>query len=187
MTEGQPDSIFADPEDAVIALKHGDQRLYVNFYFRQEFGVSGATRILDVTPDVMRIATVQSHFEVVPSGQEWKRPDVIDFERSGGFPPPGPRIHQAFAGEKLPISKRPDDATEPRYGSWGPFVGKAAFYWLRYGDYLLAINTTTDHTYTLPAPQGLTEARDFVSGKTLTLAGNLTVGPTTAVVLYLGR
>jgi len=187
MSEGQPDTIFADPEDAVIALKHGEQRLFVNFYFRQEYGVSGATRILEVMPDVLRVATVQSQFEVVASGQEWKRPDVIDFERSGGFTPPGPKIHQAFAGEKLPVSKRPEDAREPAYGSWGPFVGKAAFYWLRYGDYLFAINTTADHTYKLPAPEGFKDAKDLVSGKTVAFAGDLTVGPATALVLYLGK
>jgi hypothetical protein len=34
----------------------------------------------------------------------------------------------------LPIATRPADASRPEYGKWGPFVGKAAFYWLRYGE-----------------------------------------------------
>jgi hypothetical protein len=187
MTDGQPDFVYSDEEDAVLVLKHGDQRLFVNFYFRQEFGVSGATRILDLTPDIMRIATVKSHFEVDATGQEWTRPDVIDFERSGGFPPPGEKIHQAWRGEKLPIAKRPADATQPKYGNWGPFVGKASFYWLRYGDYLLAINTTADQTFDLKTPANLAAAKDLIAGKTMKLTGSIKVAPRSTVALWLGE
>lgn len=187
MSDGQPDFAFADEENAVVALKHGDQRLFLNFYYRQEFGVSGVVRILDVTPAIMRIATVKSQFEVDAAGQEWTRPDVIDFERSGGFPPPGEKIHQAWRGEKLPIARRPADVSQPRYGTWGPFVGKASFYWLRYGDYLVAINTTGDKTYALPVPAGYKNAPDLVSGKTVDLSKEIKVGPLTTVVLYLGK
>lgn len=185
MTDGQPDFVFSDEQDAVLALKHGSQRLFMNFYFRQEFGVSGVVRILDLTPTVMRIATVKSQFEVVPSGKQYTRPDIIDFERIGGFPPPGQKIHQALQGEVLPIAKRPDDATQPAYGTWGPFVGKAAFYSLRYGDYLIGINTTETNTYTLPIPPGYNQAPDLVSGKTVDLTKDIKVGPLTTVVLYL--
>jgi hypothetical protein len=187
MTDGQPDFVFSDEEDAVVAIKHDHDRLFVNFYFRQEYGVSGATRILDITPKIMRIATVKSQFEVNSNGKVWTRPDVIDFERSGGFPPPGHKIHQAWQGEKLPVSKQPDDATQPRDGAWGPFVGKAAFYWLRYGDYLIGVNTTENNTYSLPVPTGFTQAPDLVSGKTLDLSNEVKVGPLTTVVLYLGK
>ncbi len=187
MTDGQPNFVFSDEEDAVLALKHGQQRLFLNFYYRQEFGVSGVVRILDITPTVMRIATIKSQFEVVSSGQTWSRPDIIDFERIGGFPPPGNPIHQAWQGEKLPIAKRPDDATQPQYGTWGPFVGKAAFYWLRYGDYLFGINTTDTNTYSLPVPPGYTSAPDLVSGTTLDLSKEVKVGPLTTIVLYLGK
>jgi hypothetical protein len=187
MTDGRPDFVFADEENAVVAIKHARERLFLNFYFRQEFGVSGAVRLLDVTPTIMRIATVKSQFEVESSGKEWTRPDVIDFERSGGFPPPGERIHQAWQGEKLPIAKRPDDAKEPRYGAWGPFVGKAAFYSLRYGDYVIAINTTTDKTYELEPPANEKEADELVSGKRIKFAGPMKVGPLSTVVLWLGK
>lgn len=185
MSVGQPDFVFSDEENAVLALKHGSQCLFVNFYYRQEFGVSGVVRILDVSPAVMRIATVRSQFEADSSGQEWTRPDIIDFERSGGFPPPGNKIHQAWRGEKLPIARRPADATRPEYGTWGPFVGKASFYSLRYGDYLVAINTTTDKTYELKPPAQASEARELVSGKIIRLTGPLKVGPLTTVVLWV--
>jgi len=185
MSDGQPDFVYSDEEDAVLALKHGDQRLFLNFYYRQEYGVSGIVRILDINPTIMRIATVKSLFDVVPSGEQWTRPDVIDFERGGGFPPPGEEIHQALQGEKIPISKRPDDASDPKYGTWGPFVGKAAFYCLSYGDYVIGINTTEDMEYTLRTPSGFTHAPDLVSGKILDLKNGVKVGPLTTVVLYL--
>jgi hypothetical protein len=187
MSDGQPDFVFSDEENAVLAMKHGEQRLFVNFYYRQEFGVSGVTRILDVTPKVMRIGTILAQFEVESSGQEWTRPDVIDFERSGGFPPPGKKIHQAWRGEKLPIAQRPADASRPQYGAWGPFVGKASFYWLHYGDYLIAINTTSDKTYALKPPEKNSEAKELVSGKIVKLAAPFPVAPRTTVVLFLGK
>jgi hypothetical protein len=187
MTDGHPDFVFSDEQDAVLALKHGQDRLFVNFYFRQEYGVSGATRILDITPTIMRIATVKSQFEVNSAGKAWTRPDVIDFERSGGFPPPGNKIHQAWQGEELPVSKRPGDAPPSRDGVWGPFVGKAAFYWLRYGDYLIGLNTTEINTYPLPVPSGFSQAPDLVSGKTLDLSKEVKVGPLSTLVLYLGK
>lgn len=187
MSEGQPDFVFSDEENAVLAVKHGSRRLFINFYYRQEFGVSGVVRILDVSPELMRIATVKAGFEVDSSGHEWVRPDVIDFERSGGFPPPGKAIHQAWKGEVLPIAKRPEDAKLPHYGTWGPFVGKAAFYWLRYGDYLIGVNTTEERRYTLPLPADATTATDLVSARQLELRKPVEVGPLSTVVLYLGR
>src|SRR5262249_32153533 len=41
MSDGQPDFAFADEEDAMIALKHGDTRLYINLYYRAERAVNG--------------------------------------------------------------------------------------------------------------------------------------------------
>ena len=145
------------------------------------------TFTLKVDPVRQNYFTVKSQFEMIPSGQEWTRPDVIDFERSGGFPPPGNKIHQAWLGEKLPIAKRPDDVTQPKYGTWGPFVGKAAFYWLHYGDYLIGLNTTEDHTYTLSVATERTQAPDLVTGKTEDLTQPVHVAPQTTVVLYLGK
>ena len=187
MSEGQPDFVYSDEENAVIAMKHRNNRLFLNFYFRQEFGVSGVVRIMDITPEIMRIASVFSQFELNATGCYWERPDVIDFERWGGFNPPGEDIHQAWQGEKLPIAKRPEGVSKPDYGSWGPFVGKASFYWLRYGDYFFAINTTKEQTFTLPEIDIIDNAVDLVSGKKVNLNKTLNVRPLTTVVLYLGN
>jgi hypothetical protein len=185
MTDGQPDFAFADEEDAVLALKHGDTRLFVNFYYRAERGVNGVARLLEVTPTVTRIATVRTDFQVISSGQTYTRPDWIDAIRSPGHPPPGEVPHQAWAGEKLPIAARPADAKLPKYGDWGPFVGMASFYRLQYGDYLIGMNCSERGTYRLDVPSDRQEAQDLVSGKAVALDRPVRVGPLSTVVLYL--
>ena len=189
MSEGQPDFVFSDEENAVIAIKHGDTRLFVNLYFRAENAVNRTARILEITPSMSKIATVRTHVEVDESGQTFTRPDHLMNIRKGGekLNPTGEAAHQAWAGEVMPIAKRPADASQPAYGDWGPFLGKASFYWLRYGNYLIGLNTTPDKTYTLPAPGEVARAKDLVSGKEIELKAGVPVPPLTTAVFYLGR
>ena len=188
MSEGQPDLVFSDEENAVIAIKHGDVRLFVNLYFRAENAVNDTARILEITPTTTRIATIRIHTEVDGSGQFFIRPDHLMNIRKGGekLNPPGDTAHQAWAGEVMPIAKRPADASQPAYGDWGPFLGKAQFYWLRYGDYLMGLNTTSDKTFTLPAPGMIPKAKDLVSDREIELKDGVPVPPLSTVVLYLG-
>ena len=127
--------------------------------------------------------------EVDESGKTFTRPDHLMNIRKGGenLNPPGETAHQAWAGEVMPIAKRPTDATQPAYGDWGPFLGKASFYWLRYGNYLIGLNTTSAKTFTLPVPGDVAQAKDLVSGKELELKNGVPVPPLTTVVLYLGK
>ncbi|MCP5532308.1 MAG: hypothetical protein H7A48_03990 [Akkermansiaceae bacterium] len=186
MTPGQPDFVFADEENAIIALKHGDTSMFINLYYRAERAVNRVARIFEQTPTATRISTVRTDVQVIESGQTYERPDWIDRIRSKGLTPPGERIHQAYAGEKMPISKRPDDAPSPTYGEWGPFLGKAAFYSLQYGDYLIGLNTTETNTYDLKVPSKDRAFPDLVSKKEIQPAdGVLKVGPLSTVVLYL--
>jgi len=187
MTPGQSNFAFADEENAILALKHGEDRLFINFYYRSERGVNRIARLFELTPAITRLATVRPEVEVIGSGKTYTRPDWIDWTRTRGQVPPGEEIHQALAGDTMPISKRPDDATKPAYGDWGPFVGKAAFYSLRYGDYLIGMNTTENHSYMLNVPPGFTCARDLISGKNADLSsGSVTVPALSTIVLDLG-
>ena len=87
----------------------------------------------------------------------------------------------------MPIAKRPDDAKSPKYGDWGPFLGKAAFYSLQYGDYLIGMNTTENRSWTLHVPPGYRQAPELISGKVIQLNGDVTVPPLSTVVFYLGK
>ena len=70
-------------------------------------------------------------------------------------------------------------------GKENPYAGKADFYRLRYGPYLIGMNTTKNKTFDLPIPAGVQRAPELISGKTRTLKGPITVGPMSTVVLYL--
>ena len=185
-TPGQPDFVFADEESAVLALKHRDAFLFVNFYYRAERGVNRVARVFEITPQLTRVATVRPEVEFTPSGETYERPDWIDRMRTRGQPPPGQVIHQAWAGEKLPIAQRPDDAPSPKYGDWGPFLGKASFYALTYGDFVIGINTTENQTFTLRVPPGHPHAKDLVTGKEVDLSNTVPVAPLSTVVLDCG-
>ena len=87
----------------------------------------------------------------------------------------------------MPIAKRPDDAKSPKYGDWGPFLGKAAFYSLQYGDYLIGMNTTEDQAYALRVPPGYRRLPDLISGKEMEISGDVKVPPLSTVVLYSGK
>lgn len=88
----------------------------------------------------------------------------------------------------MPISARPADAPSPIYGDWGPFVGKASFYRLRYGDYLIAVNTTHGNTYTVTVPADApATARELVHDHRVSAGEKLTIGPLSTIVVYLGK
>lgn len=185
MTPGQPDFVFADEQVGVLAIKRGEEMLFVNLYYRAERAVNRVARVFELSPQITRIATVRSEVEIIPSGNQYTRPDWIDRIRGRGITPPGQDLHQAWAGEVMPIAKRPDDAKSPAYGEWGPFVGKAAFYVLRYGDYLIGMNTTVKNSYPLQVPQGVESVRDLVSGKAVQADQPLVVPPLATVVLHI--
>ena len=185
MSDGQPDFVWADEEDAVVAVKHGDRRLYFNFYYRAERAINGLVRIHDLTPRIERIVTARGEYQYTPSGHEYVREDWIDGIRGRGFPPPGPTVHQAWAGEKMPIQKRPDDAPIPAYGDWGPFVGKADFYSLVYDHYVIGVNGSAAKSYRLSIPKGARSVKDLTTGKPRKVTPDVTVAPMSTVVLYI--
>ncbi|MDT0317033.1 Tat pathway signal protein [Streptomyces millisiae] len=192
MTPGQPDFVFADPENAVVAVKHGDEILYASLYWRARWGVNRLARIhhIDVH-GIERSATVWTDVRYVPDGRVAVEPDWVNWEFNvgadapippGGFPPPGETPHQAFAGQELPLAAAPDDVPEQPAGQETPFVGRAAFYRCQYGPYLIAMNTTTSRTYTL-ATRGFGASTDLVTGDRVGGSAELRVRPGTTVVL----
>ena len=186
MTPGQPDFAWADEEDGVVALKHGEDILYASVYWRARYAINFLARVHYITPRVDHIAVVHEEEQFEPSGQFWSRPDWVNMGfGGGGLRYPGD-LHSAEAGEKLPIARIPDGVTF-RAGDESPFAGRASFYQLRYGPYLIGLNATSDKTYQLSPPAGLnlTSAPDLISGKNVPLNGP--VGPHSTVVLYLGQ
>lgn len=187
MSRGQPDLVFTDEEDGVVAVKRGEEILYVSLYWRARHAVNFLARIHHLTPHFDRIAVVRQEVRFTPSGQTWKRPDWTNF----GFANGGhryPDLHSANAGEELPIALVPAGiAFKP--GQENVHAGKGSFYLLRHGDWLIAMNTTTDTPQRFDWPAGVPATLDLVSNRMLAADqdGGVVVGPRRTVVLHLGR
>jgi hypothetical protein len=187
MSSGQPDYVFADEEDGVVAVKNGDDILYVSLYWRARYAVNFLARVHYLTPRFDRIADAYEDVEFEPSGMTYTRPDWVNFGfGNGGLKYPG-AMHSAEAGEKLPIAKIPADV-KFHPGDESVFAGKGQFYRLSYGNYLIGMNMTTDKTFALKPPAGAAgQARELVSQQTVKLDAPLKVGPRSTVVLWLGQ
>jgi hypothetical protein len=188
MSWDQPDFVFADEQDGVVAIKHGREILYVSLYWRAGFGINHLARTHYLTPGYQQVAVVHEDVKFDASGMIYTRPDWINF----GFGDGGVHIgypsdlHQALAGETLPIAKIPWGVRfEPGQESYSGGFGD--FYSLRYGRYRIGMNTTKDRTFLLDAPTGQNHALDLDSGRVVSLNGTLKIAPESTVVLYLGQ
>lgn len=184
MTEGRPDFVFTDEEDGVVVVKHGDETLYVSLYWRAREAVNFLARVHFTTPRVDRIAVVREGAEFEPSGLTFARRDLVNFGFGNGGPRYPVEMHSALAGEVLPIAKLPE-GVRFRPGDESVHAGKAAFYTLRYGAYLIAMNTTKDRTFSLTPPVGVPTAQELVSNRSLALDAPIKVGPRSTVILRL--
>jgi hypothetical protein len=186
MTPGQPDFVFSDEEDGVVAVKRGDEILYASLYWRARNAVNFLARVHYTTPTVDRIAVVHEDAQFEPDGAMYTRPDWITFGFGNGGPRYPVELHSAHAGEKLPIAKIPA-GVKFHPGDENVYAGKAEFYTLRYGSYVIGMNLTAAKTFELNPPAGVAEAQELVSGKKVKLDHPLVVPPRSTVVLWLGN
>lgn len=186
MTPGQPDFVFSDEEDGVVAIKNGDEILYASLYWRARYAVNFLARIHYTTPTMDHIAVVHVETRFTPSGMYYTRPDQINFGFGNGGPRYPVKMHSAFTGEKLPIAKIPA-GVKFKPGDENVYVGKGDFYTLRYGDYLIGMNMTPDKTFELQPDAKAREAKELVSQKIVSLNAPLKVPPRSTVVLWFWR
>lgn len=179
MSPGQPDFVFSDEEDGVIAVKNGDEILYASLYWRARHALNSLARVHYLTPRIDRIATVYQQVEFTPSGMEYTRPDWTNF----GFANGGHRYPKEFisahTGEKLPIARIPEGiAFKP--GLENIHAGRGDFYRLDYGPYRIAMNMSADQTFDYQAPatgkiRNLSNGKDVKPGTTAKLAPRSTI------------
>lgn len=184
MSWDQPDFVFADEEDGVIAVKNGKEILYASLYWRARHAVNFLGRVHLVTPEFDRIATVRQETELTPSGMEYTRPDWTNFGFANGGHRYPAEYKSAHAGEKLPIAKIPEGIPF-KTGQENIHAGRGDFYQLRYGQYLIAMNMSADKSFDFNAPAHAGTMRNLVTGKPVTAGAKATVGPRSTVVLYL--
>jgi hypothetical protein len=186
MSSGQGDLVFADEEDGVVAIKHGDEILYASLYWRARFAINHLARIHHITPRFDRVAVVHQEELFEPSGATWKRPDWTDFGFANGGHRYPDEVHSAETGEELPIARfAADGGWKP--GAEHPLAGRASFYQCRYGRYLIGMNATRDQTFALTVPKGVGAVQNLSAGGTLVEAEALNVAPGTTTVLLLAQ
>lgn len=169
-TPGQPDYVVGDTEDGIMAVKHGDEFLFINFY--SEGGLSCPARAHIVTAQSAKVVAFQPEvMRYVPSGNKTMIEDVY-FNVN----------HRIYYPDCL---KTADGGTEydiPAYDTEGHYNNnrqQCRYYQQRLGRYVVAMNTTTDETYALDATGGLDgqQAIDIATGQVVTLSSALTVAP----------
>lgn len=197
----QPDFVLTDEENGCVAVKNGKELFFASLYFRSRQGVNNYARIHHVTPVDQRSATIRERSagttDKTFTARDWVLWDYAINDPGaghippGGFPPPGDTLHQALEGDVYHLAPVPDDIPDPTLGVHFDgvetmLVGRAPFYLCEYGDYLIAMNTSTDKTVTLPARQKFGPARDLATGKTVGAGDRPKLGPRSTLVLYRG-
>ncbi|MES2924180.1 MAG: hypothetical protein V4819_21695 [Verrucomicrobiota bacterium] len=183
MSWDQPDFVFSDEEDGVVAIKNGKEILYASLYWRARNAVNFLGRVHYITPAYDRIATVREEIQYTPSGMEYVRPDWTNFGFGNGGHKYPASFSSAHAGEKLPIAKIPD-GIDFKIGNENIFAGRGDFYQLHYGPYLIAMNMSADKTFELKVPESAGKLINLVS-RTLVQSGSVSkVAPRTTVVIF---
>jgi hypothetical protein len=174
---GQPDFVWSDPEDGVFVFRHGDNQIYGSFFNLDAFngravGDRGIAHL--IRPEQERLIEFPPEFDLAKSGLSLtvKYP-FGERTHPQAAPPPGM--------EKW--KDEPPEATDHR-------AGRADFYHLRMGPYLIAMNTTEPGTYReavwkLPAIPGIGAARDLATGQTIDLTKSLDIPPLTTRVFVV--
>lgn len=150
MTDGQPDFIFTDETDGVVAVKKGSEILYVSLYWRARFGVNGLSKVHFMTPFFEHFATVKNRTKFTPmeDGTVFRRPNwtSFGFRQDYGVHYPS-RMESLHRDEALPVAKMPTFVNDFRLGADNLFAGRGEYCEVEYGDWFIAMNLSTEKTF----------------------------------------
>ncbi len=178
-TPGNPDYVFADEQAGIVAVKHGDNHLFVNFY--SETGLGSCGRVHVITPTEERnVSFIPDVMDYVPSGKQ----EVIPEEYWNGN-------HQITYPDRPVMADAGTAYDIPSYdgvaGHYNTSRTLCRYYQQCVGNYLVAQNTTKDRTYPLTVPTGWEGQKvvNVATGDEVTLVAGMEVAPRTSVVYYL--
>ncbi len=165
MTDGQPDFVFADPGNGVLAFKDRGMIFYASLYWRARHAVNNLARVHCMTPYMERDSIVNIETEFEDSGDVYTIPERTNQEFSRGREEgwyTGQGVYQAMAGVEYPIARvRGDDSYEP--GREHIQAGKAQLYTMNYGDYFIAMNCDDKESFRVDLPEEFIGSKDLVS------------------------
>lgn len=180
MTAGEADFAWSDELSGVIAIKKGNDRLWISDYWQAKTGtgVNGLARFHYSTASYDQYGTMETNPQFDSDGSYFVRQNLIDLPERTLYSPANPPT-QAFAGEMLPIALPPADSVDDT-----PYRGKINFGAFRFGNYLIGTNSPASlATYALNTPAGFTSAIDLTTN-TLK-SGAIAVAPNSTTILYL--
>ena len=170
------DFVWCDSENAVVALKYGKEILYVNAYYRARGSINHLARVHFIRPEIEVATTVFCDVEFEQAkdvGGEPKTLTVQDYFQYGWQG----RLYDGYRA-----STDGDSAAWPPKNVRGGIVepvgtrgGRADFYVVRYGPYIVAINDSDDgRPRKLSVPDGewisLTNNGGAVAGAAIDIA-----------------
>ncbi|MDF7808060.1 hypothetical protein P4E94_11470 [Pontiellaceae bacterium B12219] len=167
MTPGQPDFVFADPGNGVLAFKDREMIFYASLYWRARHAVNNLARVHYMTPYMERdsIVNIETVFE--DSGKVYTIPERTNMEFSRGreegwYTQQG--IYQAMEGVEYPIAKVKGDDNY-KVGDEHLQAGRAQLYTMTYGPYFIAMNCDDSETFRVNIPEEFLGSKDLVSGQ----------------------
>ncbi len=183
MSPDQPDFVWSDEENGVVAVKDGDEILYASLYWRARHAVNFLGKFHYLTPRIERIATQRIDIAFTDSGLFWTRPNWTNFgfAKGGGHIRYPGRYDSIHAGEKLPIAKIPAGVSF-KPGDESPYAGRGDFYRASYGPFEIGMNATPDRSFTLEVPES-GSYRLLGENKPIPGGAKLTVPPMSTLVL----
>lgn len=178
-TDGQPDYVVGDAQDGVVAVKHGDTHLFVNFLANDCPLWSGQSHIITAT-ETKNIQFAPEVEEMYHSGKTntlsssyWNGNHKIKY-------PDDPQM--AYGGMTYEF---------PAYdvqGNWNQARTSCQYYQQLLGQYLVAQNCSETDTYNLQPigsnVDGLS-ALDIETGQTVTLSSSISLAPLSTKVYYI--
>lgn len=182
MSTTAPDYVFADEEDGVVAVKNGDEILYVSLYWRARNAVNNLAKVHYITPEKELLSNLYIETEFEESGMLYTRPDWVNLGFAG-FREWYKDIHSAHAGEVLPIAKIPEGVPF-KPGDENAYAGRADFYLMKYGKYVIGMNSSKDKTFDMEVPQGK-KVFNLTNEKAVVSQNLLKVSPRSTIVLFI--
>lgn len=182
MSASGPDYVFADEEDGVVAIKNGKETVYASLYWRARNAVNNLAKVHYITPVMERLANVHIETKFEDSGMKYTRPDWVNLGFAG-WREWYKGVHSAHAGEVLPIASIPK-GIKFQPGDENAYAGKADFYQMKFGQYVIGMNSSTDKTFELAVPAGK-KVIALTDGKRIVNETSIKISPRTTLVLYM--
>lgn len=177
MSDGEPDFVWADEEIAIIAMKQGENRLWISPYWQQKEGINGVARFHYSTPDYDQYGVLETYPRFQNSGTYTVRKESVDIIASSNLPD-NPK--HAYAGELLPVPVSELVRLNTDLSGYMP----ADFYAFRFGKYLFGINTSHTRGAELNMPAGVTSGTELISNVTIS-GSTVRVDPQSTKVIAL--